>query len=381
MRQSFKILIYIFSLILCPALLAKNIQVTDLSGRTVSVPLDPQKIILGESRFIPAIAIVEPEIASRITAMLADFRKYDHDGYQKYLAQFPQLENIPEVGGNDGNSFSIETAISLKPELAIFGLGGHGPGSKSARVIEQLEAAGIAVVFIDFRQKPMVNTLPSIKLLGQIFNNTNEAQAFINFYQTEMEKVTNTLATIERKPPKVFLHSRLGLSDSCCESMAHGMLGEMVSAAGGDNIAQTLLPGAHGVINYEYLLTYQPDIYIGTAIGSSASFKQGSKRIFLGAASSPTSARKTLKDAITNHKLQYLTAVEKGQAYGVWHHFYSSPFNVAIIQQMAKWFYPHAFSEINPSDTLQRLYEQFQPIEYSGQYWVSLDDKNTEPAL
>jgi len=342
------------------------------------VPLEPKNIILGESRFIPAIAIVEPEITSRITAMLADFRKYDADGYQKYLIQYPHLKNIPEVGGNDASSFSIEKAIALRPDLAIFGLGGHGPGSKSARVIAQLEAAGIAVVFIDFRRKPMQNTLPSIKLLGQIFNNGNSANAFINAYQTEMDKVTQTLATIKTPPPNVFLHSRLGLSESCCESMSHGMLGEMVTTAGGNNIAQDLLPGTHGIINYEYLLTHQPDIYIGTAIGSKAFFEQSGNRIFLGAASNKQNAQQTLASAINNYKLQYLNAVQQGSAYGVWHHFYSSPFNVAVVQQMAKWFYPQAFIDLDPELTLKRLYAQFQPIEYSGQYWVELNKEELQ---
>jgi len=377
-QYSLKSLLYFITIFSCFSLSATNIQVTDLSGRTVSIPLEPKNIILGESRFIPAIAIVEPEITSRITAMLADFRKYDADGYQKYLSKYPHLSDIPEVGGNDASSFSIEKAIALKPDLAIFGLGGHGPGSKSARVIAQLEAAGIAVVFIDFRRKPMQNTLPSIKLLGQIFNNTKHANAFIDAYQTEMDKVTKTLTTINTQPPSVFLHSRLGLSESCCESMSHGMLGEMVTTAGGNNIAHNLLPGAHGIINYEYLLTHQPDIYIGTAIGSKAFFEQGGDRIFLGAASNKENAQQTLASAITSYKLHYLKAVQQGNAYGVWHHFYSSPFNVVAVQQMAKWFYPQAFKSLDPELTLKRLYAQFQPIEYSGQYWVELKKQNAE---
>jgi len=374
----FKLILLCLSVSISQTILAKTIEVTDLAGRTISVPLDAHKIILGESRFIPAIAIVEPDITSRITAMLGDFRKYDHDGYQKYLKIYPELADIPEVGGNEASSFSIEKVIALQPELAIFGLGGHGPGSKSARVIKQLEAAGIAVVFIDFRQKPMKNTLPSIKLLGELFDNAAKAQSFIDVYQTEMNKVTSKLANINKPAPSVFLHSRVGLAEGCCESMSYGMIGKMVSAAGGHNIAQDILPGAFGTVNYEYLLTHQPDIYIATAIASSRHFKQGSNRVYLGATATKAEARSSLKQAATSYNLQYLDAIKQGRSYAVWHHFYSSPFNVAVIQKMAKWFYPQTFADLDPEDTLRRLYQQFQPVAYSGNYWVDLVPNSVE---
>src|SRR3546814_10305866 len=72
---------------------------------------------------------------------------------------------------------STEQIISLKPDLAIFGAGSHGPDAKSADIIRQLEAAGIPIVFIDFRLHPFKNTVPSMSLRSE--EHTSELQSLM----------------------------------------------------------------------------------------------------------------------------------------------------------------------------------------------------------
>jgi iron complex transport system substrate-binding protein len=59
--------------------------------------------------------------------------------------------------------------------------------------------------------------------------------------------------------------------------------------------------------------------------------------------------------------------------HGIWHHFYTSPFNVVAVQAMAKWLHPALFADLDPRATLQMLYQRFQPVPLDGVYWVSLD--------
>ncbi|MDG4870162.1 ABC transporter substrate-binding protein, partial [Guyparkeria sp. 1SP6A2] len=67
---------------------------------------------------------------------------------------------------------------TLRPDLAIFSLSGHGPDSSQGRLIEQLQRAGVAVLFVDFREQPLVNTPRSMTLLGQALGREARAEAF-----------------------------------------------------------------------------------------------------------------------------------------------------------------------------------------------------------
>src|SRR5690554_5311048 len=133
--------------------------VTDLAGRSVELPTNVNRIVLGESRYIPALAILDGEaLPARLAGMLPDFEMTDPGGYDQYLNAFPELADVPRVGHASADSFSLESVLALGADLAIFSLEGHGPGARNRMLIDQLERAGVAVVFIDFRQNPLVNT-------------------------------------------------------------------------------------------------------------------------------------------------------------------------------------------------------------------------------
>jgi len=345
-------------------------QVTDLAGRTVEVPEKIERIILGEGRFLPTLAILDRDPTQRLVGIMADYERLDPAGYKQYADRFPALAKVQRFGLTSEASFSSEKAISLSPQLAILGAdGGHGPTAKSLDTIAQLEAAGAAVIFIDLRQDPLVNTPKSIALLGEVLGREQEAADFIAFYQDALKRVTEPLAAANPPKPKVFLESRVGLGDQCCESMSKGMLAHLVAAAGGQNIADGLLPGVAGTINPEFLLTAQPDLYVGTAIGS-AGEGPDSKRLSLGAGVTPSVALTSLARNGKRPVLVDLQAVAQGRSYSVWHHFYNSPFNVAAVQALAKWFHPALFAGLDPTATLADAYRRFQPVPLDGVYWA-----------
>ena len=58
--------------------------------------------------------------------------------------------------------------------------------------------------------------------------------------------------------------------------------------------------------------------------------------------------------------------------FGIWHHFYNSPFNVVAVQVFAKWTNPKANARLDPEATLQAIYQRFQPVPLNGTYWISL---------
>jgi len=367
------------ALLLVASLAQAARTVTDLAGRTVAVPDHVQRVVLGESRYIPALAILEGEqVVDRLAGLLPDFEKTDPAGYAQYLAHFPALAKVPQVGHASADSFSLESVLAMGADLAIFSVEGHGPGAHNRALIDRLERAGVAVVFVDFRQDPLVNTPKSMRVLGQVLGREAEAQRFNEFYRSELARVTEVVGSIPRNQwPTVFLHSRVGLHDSCCETMVHGMMGLFLEAAGGRNVAAERIPGVSGVLNLEYLIANQPDRYVATAIGSGGLMTPVEQQPFvvLGAGVSETTARESLRRITGRRGLSALQAVREERAFAIWHHFYNTPLNVVAVQALARWFHPDHLSHLTPEKTLATFYERFQPVPLDGTYWVDAGGK------
>ncbi|WP_366145934.1 ABC transporter substrate-binding protein [Acidovorax sp.] len=307
--------------------------------------------------------------------MMGDYETLDAAGYAQWRTRFPQLDKVPRVGRNSSGSFSDEQAIALRPQLAILGLaGGHGPSKNDRETLGRLEAAGVAVVFVDFRHDPLKNTTRSMELLGTVLGKRKEAEAFNTYWRAQLERVESRLRTLpaNTRHPSVFLENRVGLSDECCTTMV-GLVGVLLDAAGAENVARGRIPGEHGTLNPEFLIATQPRLYIGTGIGSMATAEKSPLRIVLGADATPDAARASLLRATQRRGIAQLQAVQQpGRAHAIWHHYYNSPFNVVAVQVFAKWLHPELFADLDPRATLQTMFTQFQPIPLTGVYWTSL---------
>ncbi len=346
--------------------------VTDLAGRQVQLPAKVERIILGESRYIPALAILDRERPlQRIVGMLADFKLADPGSYRQYQQAFPEIERIPQIGHASAESFSIEQVLALNADAAIFGVEGHGPSARDKHLIDLLQRAGVTVVFVDFRRNPLENTPLSLELLGKVLNREAEAAEFLDFYRREMARVRDRLQPAPPSP-KVFLHTRVGVQDLCCETMVNGMMGHFLQYLQASNIAAERVPGHAGVMNLEYLLSEQPEVYIATAIGSPLTAGEQPRFIALGAGVDAATARQSFQAAIARSGTAELTAVKQGRAHAIWHHFYNSPLNLVAVQVMAKWLYPDRFQDLDPQQTLTELFQRFQPVPLEGAYWVDL---------
>lgn len=374
MTMTFLFKNYLIPALLCLVCLSAGAgTITDLAERTVQVPDKVERIVLGEGRFLVALGLLEGEdLPRRLVGSMGEFSTLDPDGHAQYMRRFPALAQLPLVGQTSSDSFSVEKAIALRPQVAILGLEGHGPSPANTEVISKLQAAGIAVVFIDFRKDPLLNTPRSMEVLGKLLGRESQARAFVDFYRTELARVADGLKGVSRKP-RVFLESRVGLREECCETMVGGMMGRFIDAAGGDNMARALVPGEVGLVSLEYLLVNQPDIYVATAIGSSrATGTAGARRILMGAGVAPAAARQSLSGSMKRSGIASLKAVQSRNAHAIWHHFYDSPLNVVAVQVLAKWLHPDRFASLDPAATLAALYRRFQVLPLDGTYWTSL---------
>ncbi|MBN3759453.1 ABC transporter substrate-binding protein [Burkholderia sp. Ac-20365] len=342
---------------------------TDLAGRTVRVPAaEPQRILLGESRLLSAVALLEGQKPlSRIVGWQGDLPMMDPQTYNAYAQKFPDIKTIPLIGKATEDSISDEKALSLKPDLAIFSIAGHGPSRYNA-LVKQLEATGTTVVFVDFRLHPMQNTLPSIKLLGAVLHRDQQANAYIQFYQQHLARVENVVNRVpEAQRPKVFVDLLAGVWDAgCCHTAGNGNFGEFVQAAGGRNIAQGLVPGVLGDISMEQVIAAQPDVYIAT--GSRT--KPGLASLRVGALTSEHDARASLAQLVARPGFDTIKAIHDGNAHGISHNYYDSPYNILAIEAFAKWFYPAQFKDLDVHATQAELYRRFLAVPPQGAEWV-----------
>lgn len=354
--------------------LAGALEVTDIAGRTVVLDGPAQRVLLGEGRFLAALGVIGiEEPLERVAGMLNEFRRYDPTGFAQYRKAFPEIDDVPSFGHTSADSASLEQAIGLKPDAAIFSVFGHGPDQRSAHIVTALEAAGIPVVFVDFRQDPLGNTAASIRVIGRVLGEKEGAETFAAFHDTEVARVTSRLATAGVARPTVLLEGHVGLRPVCCFTMAMGTLADLVSAAGGANIADGKLPGPAGLLNLEYIIEAAPDIYVGTAVGAPDGAMAGAGRIILGPTVDERMARDSLRQSLMRPGIESLPAVTTGRAYGIWHHFYNSPLNVYALQKFATWFHPDLFADLDPEATLAWMLARFGPVNLQGVYAAGLE--------
>lgn len=349
---------------------AETIEVTDIVGRTVSIERPVERFVISEGRYIPLLALLRPEAPAAGVAGMMTTLGWTQPGLEAQLYErFPEARDIPLFGHKSADSVSVEKIIDLEPEVAIFGLGDHGPGAENAELIAQLEAAGVAVLFIDFRMDPLNNTVPSVELVGKVLGREERAAAYTAFYRDRRQAVLDRVAAATSRPT-VFMQVHPGRRE-CCWGMADGMLGPFVEQAGGINIADAAAPGPTTQHTAEFLIVEDPDVWIGTASGTAAEYKRGDPPVALGPGMTPDAAQKSLRRHLDVPVFAPLTAVRTGRAHALWHNFYNSPFNIVVLEALAGWFHPDLMADSDPQQTLQHIYDTFLPFELDGTYFVT----------
>ncbi|WP_338035622.1 ABC transporter substrate-binding protein [Billgrantia antri] len=121
-----------------------------------------------------------------------DFSQADPDNYARYAAKFPELEELPTFGGFKNGTFDVEQAASLTPDVVLMNLEAK-EATEDAAYDEKLAELGIAIVYVDFREDSLRHTIPSMRMLGQLLSEEEDAAAFIEFSETQMELVTQVI--------------------------------------------------------------------------------------------------------------------------------------------------------------------------------------------
>ncbi|MGP9686840.1 ABC transporter substrate-binding protein [Halomonas sp. AOP25-F1-15] len=357
----------------CATAIADDITITDIAGRQVTLDGPAERVILGEGRQIYLLGLLEPEAPfAHVVGWREDFSQADPDNYARYLERFPEIEAIPTFGGFKDGTFDVEQAASLNPDVVLMNIEAKA-ATEDAAYDEKLAQLGIPIIYVDFREDPLANTIASMRIIGQIMNDEAAAEAFIEFAESQLARVTDVITEANPDRPSVFIDRAGGYSDECCMSFGPANFGEYVTLAGGTNIAEGIIPASFGNLNPEQIIAANPDHVVVTG-GNWDAYVPGGDWVGVGPGSDMQQAHAKLEALTERTAMTGIKAVESGNFHAIWHQFYNSPYYFVAVQQLAKWLHPELFEDLDPEATMEELHERFLPIDYEPGYWISLHD-------
>ncbi|NTV62060.1 MAG: ABC transporter substrate-binding protein, partial [Oscillochloris sp.] len=134
-----------------------GITITDALGRQVVLPEQAQRVVS-----------LAPSITEIIFAVGAGPQVVGDTQYCNYP---PEADALPEIGGFSAKTISVETIVSLKPDLVI------GGSTSQASVAEALAALGIPTVIFD--PKTFDDVYTNITQVGAATGHTSEAESVV----------------------------------------------------------------------------------------------------------------------------------------------------------------------------------------------------------
>lgn len=354
---------------------AEKVTVKDVTGRDVEVNVPVKHVILGEGRQIYFLAALDKSNPfEHVVGWRDDLPKADPESYQAYLAKYPEIAKLPTFGGMKDGTFDIEQAVALKPDVILMNVDAK-TATEEAGYIEKLGKVGIPLVYVDFREKPMENTEPSMRVMGKLMGKSDVAEDFIKFRADSISRVTDVLAKENPKRPVVFVERAGGYSEDCCMSFGNENFGKMVELAGGINMAKGIIPGTFGTVNPEQIIASNPDQIIITG-GKWEAYVPGGNWVGVGYGADQKEARRKLENLTKRPAFTGVKAVADGNVHAIWHQFYNNPYQFVAIQEIAKWLHPELFKDLDPEATFKELHARFLPLDYKPGYFVSLKDDN-----
>ncbi|MCW4151432.1 ABC transporter substrate-binding protein [Halomonas sp. 18H] len=352
---------------------ADEITVTDVAGRDVTLEAPAERVILGEGRQIYLVGILEPEDPfAHVVGWREDFSQADPDNYARYLERFPEIEAIPTFGGFKDGTFDVEQAASLTPDVVMMNIEAK-TATEDAGYDDKLAELDIPIVYVDFREDPIKNTIPSMRIIGKLLGDEAAAEEFITFAEEQLARVTDVIEQADPERPSVFIDRAGGYSDECCMSFGPANFGEYVALAGGTNIAADIIPNTFGTLNPEQIIAADPDHMVVTG-GSWDAYVPGGDWVGVGPGADMEKAQAKLEALTERTAMTGIQAVESDNVHAIWHQFYNSPYYFVAIQRLAKWLHPDLFADLDPEATMAELHDRFLPIDYEPGYWLSLND-------
>lgn len=346
--------------------LAGTITVTDTLDRTVEVPDDPHRILLG-FYFEDFYAIGGVDAYDKVVAISRPaWEGWRNAQWKAYVAANPRLETLVDIGEVDAGTFSIESAIASKPDVAILAAWQY---RALGEVVGKLEAAGIPVVVADYNAQTVAKHVASTLLIGRIVGQEVRAQELADAYAASVADVSARIASAATEKPVVYVELGNKGADEYGNSYGNGMWGGVIELAGGTNIAAGKIEN-WGALNPEYVIASNPDaIFL-----AGSDWLSRPKAVLMGFGVDAEVTRGRMQPYAGRPGWSGLKAVENGQVHAIYHGGARTLYDFAYLQYIAKTLHPEAFADVDPMANLKAHYDAYLPVSPDGTFMVKLTD-------
>ena len=366
-RRFPRILLALCVWLVCASLAHAEVRVTDVLGRTVTLPKPAERVMLGFF-FEDFLAIAGPGAVDKLRAVsLFYWQGYRPKQYEAYLAALPKIGGLIDVGDVDNSTLSAEKIVAARPDVAILAASQYEYLGASAATIE---AVGIPIVVVDYNAQTVEKHVASTLAIGQVMGTEDRAKRLADDYRA---KVADTLARVRKAgAPRKKVYVELGQKGPAetDNSYGKGMWAGVLDMAGGLNIAAGQIAN-WGPLSPEYVLASKPDaIFVA---GSEWTTRPNA--VLLGFGIDPALTRARLRPYLDRPGWASLPAVRDGHVYAIYHGGTRTLSDYVYLRFIAKVLYPEAFRDVDPQAELSAYYAQNLPVRADGTFMLRLETR------
>ena len=350
----------------------KPIEITDVTGRTVTLKKPAERVVLQWSGaggpFFTISALMGKDTPKVIAGMDTSLQDYRADMWKHFTTEMPELAKIPVVGTIGDKTFNAEQVVALNPDVIFIPV--DLKDQYESDVKPKMDAAGIQTIYIDYHAEKLESHQKSIEAIGKALGKEERAAEISKFYTDRVTRVLDRVSKINKPKPTVYIEVGMNGPEEFGNSFSSNYSwGALATMAGGDVITKDAVKKS-SPINPEFILEKNPDIIM--IMGSYWPKKPTSMR--LGFEATEASSQELLK-AFTTERQGWsdLKAVENKQVYSAHHGLPREVFDAAVFEYLAKTFYPEEFKDVDPEATLKEFYDKFLPYSYSGIWFMHMN--------
>ena len=299
------------------------ITVTDHAGREVVIEEEPQKLVSGY--YISTSLLIALDLDEKLVGIEAKANKR-----AIYALAAPELIDLPNVG--TAKEFDLEGCAALEPDLVILPI-------KLKSAVETLEGLGIDVLLVNPENQDLLTGM--IHMIAAATNTEEKAAELLGFTAAQESYLSETLADAET--PSVYLAGNSNMLSTAGNAMYQS---DMIRLAGGVNVAAEIEDTYWVEIDYEQLLTWNPDYII---LASDAAY--------------------TVEEVLADPNLADCAAVVNGNVYQLPNkaEAWDSPVPSGILGALwlANVLHSDLLTDADCADRIDEYYETFYAFTYS----------------
>ena len=299
------------------------ITVTDHAGREVVIEEEPERLV--SCYYITSSLLMALDLDEKMVGI------EDNPDYRPiYALSAPHLLNLPWVG--TAKVLDTEACAALEPDLVILPL----RLQDSAEILEDL---GFDVLLVNPESQELLTEM--ILMVAAACNREKKAEELLSFLSKQESYLRSTLADVDT--PKVYLSGNSNFLSTAGNAMYQA---DIIRLAAGNNVAAEITDAYWAEIDYEQLLSWNPDYII---LASSAKY--------------------TIEDVLNDPNLADCTAIMNGNVYQIpadaesW----DSPVPSSILGALwlAGVLHPELLTDTNCAAIMDEYYETFYQFTYS----------------